>query len=158
MNNHKRIIVEFTKLVNEYCSWAVSKQDPKTDEAFYALKLLSNLYAKALELPDCEATDMLETDEIPDIDYNAIHKQFSKIPFQYYREIFHPLNIENEEPVMGDIADDLADIYKDLKDGLWYINNGSELDAVYYWKFTFGIHWGKHATGALSALHSYCTQ
>ena len=69
--------------------------------------------------------------------------------------IFNAEIIPSEEPVTGDIIDDLADIYKDLKDGLWYLKQGSEIDAVFYWNNTFGFHWGRHILGAMYALFCF---
>ena len=47
----------------------------------------------------------------------------------------------------GSLADDAADIYRDLPSGL---ND----NAVGEWRFGFDNNWGKHAAEALYALHS----
>jgi hypothetical protein len=70
--------------------------------------------------------------------------------------IFNAQIVPSEEPVTGDIIDDLADLYKDLKDGLWYLKRGSEGDAVFQWRFSFGVHWARHILGAMYAL--YCLE
>jgi hypothetical protein len=58
---------------------------------------------------------------------------------------------------MGDLADDLADIYRDIKPGLraWDTEEEGYLDEVVFdWKLPhFGSHWGIHAVGAMRALH-----
>jgi len=59
------------------------------------------------------------------------------------------------DPVCGDIADDFSDIYQDVKSGLLAYELGRKSQAVWHWRFTWGIHWGEHATSALRALHSY---
>lgn len=149
---------EFTELAQEFCAWAYASPNNEDEEVFYALKILSKLYCWAVQLPECAPTDLLYSEEIPKIDYKETHTLFKKMPFQYYKKFFYPLNIETEEPIMGDLYDDLADIYKDLKDGLWYIERGSEADAVFHWKNTFGFHWGQHLVDALKALHSHAVK
>jgi Domain of unknown function (DUF5063) len=58
-------------------------------------------------------------------------------------------------PVMGSLADDAADIYRDLRGGLSLIDVDGGLDnAVWEWQFGFEYHWGVHAASALYALHS----
>lgn len=77
------------------------------------------------------------------------------MPFQYYSEFFRPIAEPPEEPVTGDLADDLMDIYIDLKNGLRYYDVGRISDAVFEWAFSFGVHWDRHATGALRVLHCW---
>jgi hypothetical protein len=78
------------------------------------------------------------------------------LPFQYYWEVFTPTKIESErDPVCGDLFDDFMDIYGDLIQGLWLYERGHIEAAVFSWRQMFGIHWGRHAVGALNALHSY---
>jgi len=67
--------------------------------------------------------------------------------------IFNANIVPSEEPVMGDVIDDLADIYKDLKEGLWYLEQGSEDDAVFQWRFSLDVHWSRHIISTMYALH-----
>jgi hypothetical protein len=68
--------------------------------------------------------------------------------------VFDPIEVPASESVTGDLADDLMDIYCDLK-GLRYCDDGHTFQAVFHWSFTFAVHWGRHATSALRALHCY---
>lgn len=62
-----------------------------------------------------------------------------------------------EEPIYGDLADDLADIFGDVKPGLraWATGNNAYMPSVVNgWKSPlFGSHWGVHAVSAMRALH-----
>jgi hypothetical protein len=78
------------------------------------------------------------------------------LPVQYCSKVFNANIVPSEEPVTGDVIDDLADICKDLNDGLWYLSKGSELDAVFQWRFSLGVHWASHAMGAMYPL--YCSE
>lgn len=73
---------------------------------------------------------------------------------EYYAEMFAPYELHGQEPVIGSLADDLADIYADLSRGLAAWDAGKVHSAVWEWRFHFEHHWGEHATGALRALHA----
>ena len=57
----------------------------------------------------------------------------------------------------GSLADDLADIYADVKPGIraWDSEEDSYLEGIAFgWKTPlFGSHWGVHAVSAMRALH-----
>jgi len=71
-----------------------------------------------------------------------------------YWEIYDPY--EDEKPVCGSLADDFADIYRDLTAGIVLYQRASResvQEAVWQWKFGFETHWGRHAVDSLRALH-----
>jgi len=52
------------------------------------------------------------------------------------------------------VADDLADIWRDLRTGLNAMATESRWEDVgWEWRFGLQTHWGKHAVDALAALH-----
>ena len=55
----------------------------------------------------------------------------------------------------GSLADDLADIYGDINEGLVLLEGpkGSPSEAIWNWRFQFGSHWGQHAVDALRVIH-----
>ena len=65
-----------------------------------------------------------------------------------YWEAFDPPN--KKSLVETTLSNDLADICLDLEDGLSLQFNGARRDD---WRFDFRCHWGKHAVGALTAIH-----
>jgi len=54
---------------------------------------------------------------------------------------------------MGDVGDDLLDVYRDVRAGLVSLDRGNAHDAAWHWSLLFRIHWGRHAAGGLFALH-----
>jgi hypothetical protein len=60
--------------------------------------------------------------------------------------------------VVGDLADDLVDIYRDVSAGSAFHDAGCVDDAIWQWGFSFQTHWGKHASSAIRALHCYLSQ
>ena len=64
-----------------------------------------------------------------------------------------------QEAVMLPLSDDLADVWRDLKQGLLALDAGAPRDDVAWeWRFGFSAHWGRHATEALRALHARLAQ
>jgi hypothetical protein len=70
-----------------------------------------------------------------------------------YNQVFDPT--QDADAVHGSLADDLADIYRDLKEGL--VLKETKLrqpeDLIWEWRFAFHSHWGKHAMDALLTIH-----
>ena len=65
------------------------------------------------------------------------------------------LPTEDKEAIFGTLADDLADIYRDLKEGLVLREEklASSADIIFNWRILYYSHWGKHAIDALLVLH-----
>ncbi|MEM1359809.1 MAG: DUF5063 domain-containing protein, partial [Bacteroidota bacterium] len=77
---------------------------------------------------------------------------------QYYLTIFDPTeNIFGDEaPVIGDLLDDILDIYKDIKRQLLVFDLNTEASiesAIWGMKFDFWHHWSAHAIDALRTIH-----
>jgi hypothetical protein len=72
-----------------------------------------------------------------------------------YWEVFDPYDLAH--PVQGSLADDLADVFIDLDEGLrrW---DRADFDLrraiVWEWRFSYENHWGRHAIGAMRAIHA----
>lgn len=63
---------------------------------------------------------------------------------------------KNNEAIRGSLADDIADIYFDLKEGfgLRQKHQIQPEKSIWCWRFGFYSHWGKHAMDALRTIHS----
>jgi hypothetical protein len=55
--------------------------------------------------------------------------------------------------VVSSLADDIASIYQDLKDGLAMLEETPNA-AAWEWRESFKTHWRRHATHALYAVFS----
>lgn len=78
----------------------------------------------------------------------------------FYWTVFEPLEQKPPSPVIGSLADHMADIWRDLKSGLLLIDSGgpnSRNNAVWEWRCTFESHWGRHAVEAITVLHAYAS-
>ena len=123
-------------------------------------RVLPTLYAAALQLPQVQ----VDNAEIPPstLTYSQVqqlrHEVASKLgQYNLYWEALHLFAlIDDKELGVGEIADDLVDVYCDLKFGLAAFDTGSTQrmqEAVWQWKFEFASHWGNHLVDALRVLH-----
>jgi hypothetical protein len=114
-----------------------------------------SLYRAALRLPDVAPA----TDGVPDsaVDHRRWVVVFNSLrsvlgPHDIYWAVFDPTELE--QPVTGSIAEDLADTYRDLMNGLALLDAGAPVaDVLWTWRFSFGNHWGRHVLGALQVTH-----
>tara|TARA_R110002096_G_scaffold77896_12_gene183606 strand:- start:125338 stop:125571 length:234 start_codon:yes stop_codon:yes gene_type:complete len=63
---------------------------------------------------------------------------------------------DDPEPVVGDLADDLGDIYGDIAPALmaWEAGTSRIDDILFEWRgVSFSTHWGVHASQALRVMH-----
>lgn len=136
-----------------FCAWAESAPAVPEGELDTAIKMLSKLLALVHELP--ETFDEEEAPGTPHEEWLAIYKRFGALPFNYYASYSDPHLMEAPSPGTGDVADDLADTWRDLKGGLALYRKGSYAAAAWEWRESFNIHWGRHAAGALYALQCW---
>jgi hypothetical protein len=70
-----------------------------------------------------------------------------------YSHVFDPTR--DQEAIKGSLADDIADIYRDLKKGLVCHHSDCKPpdDILCEWRLLFYSHWGDHATSALRTIH-----
>lgn len=146
----------FANCASDYRSWC---EEPRASDPMQLLREatrhVARLYAAALELPEVAFTDHPEPPDLSEPDWKAMFKTFGALPFNYYWEVYNPSIDDSDEPVVGDVADDLTDMYSDLIKGLWLLDHGHTRAAAWSWKFTFDAHWGRHAVSALRALHCH---
>ena len=150
-------IESFAKTARAYCSWCEAEPTTSVDDALSALKILPALYSAAIALPDLSGNE--EAPRVSDEEWRRVFARFASLPFNYYASCFDPHQIPIEEkPVVSDAADDLADIWRDVKSGLTLFDAGHINAATWEWRFHFYGHWGRHLTSALYALHCWQAQ
>ena len=116
--------------------------------------LISKLLSEVIELP-VDGNGTLDADHISDERFNQVTRLL-KDNFQegdYYTMIFDPYEI-GAQPVVGSVCDDLAEIWRGLKNGLEALKQGNMENAVAQWRFSFADQWGDPATQVLRPLLS----
>jgi len=150
---------EFLDAARGYCNLLESE---RTNNYLLDLqKALLAIYSHGMNLPSIglisnvdfnEKLDRTEFDEVK----NRTSESLGEI--QVYWTIFDPTEnvFGNEKPVMGDLLDDIMDIYKDIKRQLITFDlntNDSIENAVWGMRFDFWNHWSHHAIDAIRTIH-----
>ncbi|MEP4079023.1 DUF5063 domain-containing protein [Haloferula sp.] len=147
----------FTETVERFCEWV--EQDSHT--LLEARQFLISLMGAIPHLQDFRFVTETE-DDYPSRGHEKWKsdlKRFADLPFQYYRVVFDPHDMDSaDEPVTGDLHDDLADIYGDLWTGLQAQKADKSVDALSIWIDSYFYHWGHHASCALNAIDEFYRQ
>jgi hypothetical protein len=162
LRSHRKLVADrFSAEARRFVEWADGTSDAGPLTAPVALRRVVAVYAAALALPQPWSENVSPCSEEQAVDMAAslaaVRLRASAIPLQHYSEIYSPL-VPQDEPVVGDLADDLVDIYKHLARGLMLHAAGLPDDALWEWGFNFQMHWGEHASSAIRALHCYLAQ
>lgn len=157
-----RNVVEFTAVANEFCKYAEHARDLKGDELLRILqRILPLLYLKASLLPELEpffedANEKFVTED----DWNRIN-EILKERFgsaDEYLELPGKEPEAAEVPVVASIAENMSDIYQDIKDFLLLYQTGTEEvmnDAVWECRMNFENIWGQKLVNTLRAIHRF---
>jgi len=155
----------FVEAARQYCELVEKRPTDVKAWTRALLPALSELYAYAVGLSGIEAVDTgdktMSRFQVTHGEWRSIYHRLSAQlgPDAWYWMTFEPMKTQREkaEPVGGNLADDLADVYRDVVPGLraWNLGDDSLLDEiVFQWvKGGFEVHWGSHAVDALGILH-----
>lgn len=145
-------VARFAEAAERYCAWAENEPEVPEWELETAIRFLLELTACALDLPEVEVEDGDEDGERPSHDaWQSVFRRFTPVPASYYATC-DPEELVDGSPVVGDVHDDLADTWRDLRHGLDLHRAGRVDAACWHWRFSFRSHWGWHATEALRVL------
>lgn len=151
-------VTTFRVLAERYCAFIESFDSLKRGEFVWQLaEHLVDLYAAGMRLPSQYGDDGFEAPaSMTNAEWQELFWRLRRKlgDADLYSVMFDPYE-SGATPIAGSLADDAADIYRDLRRGLAVIAVDGGLDnAVWEWQFGFDNHWGEHATAALYALHS----
>jgi hypothetical protein len=152
-------IEAFRDTAATFCDLIEHVHEHTTEETIgRLLSLLPRLLQEATELP---ALEPLTDVEAPEIGHDLGSERFAAInavlgeKSAYWTTIGVQAAPEPPDVVYWWVADDLADIWRDLSGGLQLLAAGGPVaDVVWEWRCTFETHWGAHAIEALRALHA----
>jgi hypothetical protein len=152
--------VEFVAVANEFCKFIEGATEMSTDNFIeISHKILPLLYLKGTMLPEIDETyEEFNEKFVTEDDYifiqNNLAVKFGK--FNTFDEIFDPLRQENDEPVQLNAAEQLADIYQDIKDFIMQYKDGTNeimSNALWECRQTFEQYWGQRIVNLLRYLH-----
>jgi hypothetical protein len=148
----------FAAAARAFCLWAEAPAGEASRDIRRALELLSELYAAALGIPPSSTEGDEPTSRIDETAWSRVQDRFAALPFQWYSEAADPLEVPAEETAVGDLAEDLAEIYEDVSEGLRLFDAGREGEAARTWGLFFSSHWGRHAASAIRAIHEWISE
>ena len=141
-------------IAKRYCEKLESKQLGIADISY----CFSGLYFTGLNvISSNNFKDDIDSPDLSDKIFLNTHKTYAELPalpFQYYKIFLSAYDIDESEEGMGDLYDDIIDVYHDLKVSIIYWEMGCKFTAVLYLTDTFS-HWGEHIVWYLFAAHSY---
>jgi hypothetical protein len=162
------VVSRFAQVAERYCAVVdASTSLDKNDFLLQIYRLLPELVFEATCLPDLELNEHTDqegevslrrnrsnvemTDEQWGKLYNSLKEKLGDL--NLYWQVFDPM--KDSEAIRGSLADDIADIYRDLKEGV-VLSQSHEApveEIVIDWRYGFYSHWGKHAMGAMRTIH-----
>jgi hypothetical protein len=159
---YSRNVVEFVAVANEYCKYAEHARELKGDEMLKILqRLLPLLYLKASLLPALEPVFEEGNEKfVTEADWNRIHDSFKRIfgSADEYLEVFDDKFNESEGPVTLSLAENMADIYQDMKNFLLLYQTGTKEvmnDALWECRLNFESYWGQKLVNSIRAIHKF---
>jgi hypothetical protein len=162
------IAERFSAIARKYCDIVDSSSNLEKPELLTRIyDVLPTLIDAAIHLPEAGTLVDVADDEQNEgsvdahrtlsIDADARHKRYRSLQEKLgeadsYRVVFNAA--KDSEAIYASLADDIADIYRDLKEGLVLMENNAALqNALWEWRFGFDSHWGHHAMSALKTIH-----
>ncbi len=144
---------ELLDAAHEYCRLIEQLDDSQQDIFPAMLHLLPRLHACIAAF----ATEKESDCGIQEADLDARFELFSRLKQVLGERDGYWLEFDipgNENCKSGSLADDLTDIYCELKSGLLALEQNSKpvSQAVDDWRCGFNVHWGKHLTDAQKHL------
>jgi hypothetical protein len=154
----------FIAAAEAFIAW-VEEYPRNSGELIVLHRLLADVQAALLRLPaptidgaDPDAEDDGDTESVAHHHerWKTITEGLSALPITHYQIVFDSLTQEEADAqVTGWLADDLADIYLDVREGLEHANAGRASEALWEWRFGYFSHWGRHLVHAQNAIWDY---
>lgn len=157
---YSKAVAEFITVAYDFILFIEKTEDKKTKAIYsYLQKVLPLLYIKATLLPDVEVSDesaneRFVTEENWETAYNTLKDKFD------IDDIFstqHNIDMIDNEPYNVSMAENIADIYQDLKDFIMLYQLKSHVgkeNAVFWVKYYFGCNWGYKLINILKNIHT----
>ena len=153
-------MLEFRRAAEDYCSLIDKHAElPVRDFLECLEKALPRLVSGVLDLPVVDRFGP----EPPESDHKSLFRSLHASLSEYLGEhrlhwrVFDPTDPKPDDPLQGDLADDLADIYCDLQRGMepWdSADAATRREILWSWRFSYESHWGRHLVEALAAIYN----
>lgn len=152
-------ILEMLAVANDFCYYLdTAEEKPKKELLEYIHRILPLLYLKGTLLPTIEpeypeANERFVTQENWEAVFSMLREKFGKDD-EYW--LIDPQYINETEPLKASIAENLADVYQDMKDFVMLFQKNTHAareNAIADCKTLFGKHWGYSIGNIMTRLH-----
>lgn len=155
-------VIEFVAVANEYCKYAEHAPEIKGDEMLRIMqRILPLMYLKASLLPVLEPVFEDGNEKfVTETDWQRIHDTLALklgAANDFRAEMGEVLD-DSGIPVPVTIAENMADMYQDLKDFILLYQTGTKEvmnDAVWECRVNFETFWGPKLINTLRAVHNF---
>lgn len=158
MDDHA-LVIAFRDDARAYCDFIDAWRAGRADEPYSnLLRLLSNLASRGVVIPfQMAKKDINAVGGIDHAHWQAIASELANVTSAATKELINK-HAQDEESLgrASMFFDDLADIYRDLRDGLDLYALGDPdhvAEAAWQWRFGYEHHWGEHLFRALMTVH-----
>ena len=139
------IAEQLARLAGDFCCYL----EGETLERNELWRSLGAIVEAADALPHMEPSPEEHPDPVDLTDSCAA--VMARVGDAFGHDVFYEVGGAGVEASIGDLRDDLGDIYIDLRRGLEILESNA-IDAVWELKFSFESHWGAHARSAMNVL------
>ena len=152
-------IDDFVGVASRYCSLIDRRAKLDVHNFIHQVReVLPLLYYHALQLPNRDCNDENIARTISHDQWKSVHDDIGDLlgMNNLYWEIFDPIAEDPNPPVAATIADDIADIWRDLRVGvdMWPTASDAEKhEIVWQWRFSFQSHWSDHVVDSMRAVN-----
>jgi hypothetical protein len=151
----------FSTVATEFCDAVDSASEVGKVELLSRIyKLLPRLIQEGIALPSLSLSESDTRKEIRktrmnDAEWGQLYEFLKEKlgDWNLYWQVFDPTT--DSEAIRGSLADDIADIYRDVEEGLGYHDPdlAMQTDITFGWRIGYYSHWGKHAMDAERTIH-----
>ncbi|GGK51510.1 DUF5063 domain-containing protein [Nocardia camponoti] len=151
-------VVAFVDAARAFCGAVecIAESASVEDAARRLVAPLAHLVAAGSALPQVDPT---EADLPRTVDRDAWYARYREMADGFGNADLYWTNLDiaqlDSNLCAGSLADDIADIWREMRTGIAALDNGSDWrDVVFEWRLSFHHHWGRHAVEALRPLHA----
>jgi hypothetical protein len=166
--SNAEVAARFASVAQEFCSVIDSALNLDTIELLMQVyRILPRLIGEAINLPNMEASENESQEEESKKSQARARLRLSEAQWEnlyeflkaklgeldLYWQVSDPS--KDHEAIHGSLADDFADIYRDLKEGLSLgeVHQVPPEANIWHWRLGYYSHWGEHAIDALRTIH-----
>lgn len=145
---------EMVEVANDYCALIEHRGDPPGTWLETLFGLMPRLHSAVTALSSYNTGDEVP---LPRVDLDQRFELYSRLRKLLGARDSYWLEFDalpEEVHMTGSLADDLTDIYFDLRHGLEMLDAAWPQRAAQIWQATYRVHWGQHLVDAERHLYA----